>query len=64
MVYFDAMATEVGMDATLPGAAYARLAAVMEAGHGGRSWRRICASTNAFNHQVDIYLSFFHRKRE
>jgi 3-hydroxyisobutyrate dehydrogenase-like beta-hydroxyacid dehydrogenase len=32
--YFDAMAKEVGVDATLPKAAHARLAAVVEAGHG------------------------------
>ncbi|MFK7853062.1 MAG: NAD(P)-dependent oxidoreductase [Granulosicoccus sp.] len=34
MGYFDAMAKEVGVDATLPRAAHARLASVVEAGHG------------------------------
>lgn len=34
MGYFDAMAKEVGVDATLPRAAHARMASVVEAGHG------------------------------
>jgi len=34
MGYFNAMADEVGVDATLPRAAHARLAAAVEAGHG------------------------------
>lgn len=34
MGYFQAMADEVGVDATLPKAAHARLASVVEAGHG------------------------------
>ncbi len=34
MGYFNAMADEVGVDATLPRAAHARLSSVVEAGHG------------------------------
>lgn len=34
MGYFNAMADEVGVDATLPKAAHARLSAAIEAGHG------------------------------
>jgi 2-hydroxy-3-oxopropionate reductase len=34
MGYFNAMADEVGVDATLPQAAYTRVKAVVDAGHG------------------------------